>query len=53
MTNIRNALSVTQYAGPSRGGSGGYWNDGSLQLTPSYLNHGVAPDWVNVVWTWA
>ena len=32
MKNVENALPVQQYAGPTE--SGGYWNDGSLQLVP-------------------
>eukprot|EP01052_Picozoa_sp_SAG31_P024687 SAG31_NODE_2117_length_6412_cov_7.762712_4_plen_73_part_00 len=32
MKNLENALPVQQYAGPTE--NGGYWNDGSLQLTP-------------------
>lgn len=32
LTNIQNALPVQQYEG--RSAAGGYWNDGSLQLTP-------------------
>lgn len=42
MTNIEAGLSVTQYAGPKN--SGGFWNDGCLQLTPGYLNNGQAHD---------
>ena len=32
MTNTLNAASVSKYAGPTE--DGGYWNDGSLQVTP-------------------
>lgn len=42
MTNIEAGLSVTQFAGPK--GSGGFWNDGSLQLTPGILNSGLPQD---------
>ena len=32
MKNLQNALPVQQFTGPTA--SGGYWNDGSLMLTP-------------------
>ena len=34
MANLENALPAQQFAGPSPGGGGGYWNDGCLLLTP-------------------
>lgn len=38
MQNIENALPVQPDAGPTAGG--GFWNDGSMQLTPGWSCHG-------------
>jgi|EP01047_Picozoa_sp_COSAG01_P051902 hypothetical protein len=37
LTNLQNALPVSGDAGPTA--NGGYWNDGSLQLTPGFGCH--------------
>ena len=39
MTNVENALPVQHFAGGN--GAGGYWNDGSLMLTPGVGCHGT------------
>ena len=38
LQNLENVLPAQQFAGPH--GSGGYWNDGCLLLTPGFGCHG-------------
>ena len=43
LTNVHNGLATTAFSGPK--GSGGFWVDGSLQLTPGkrYFNRNRRP----------